>query len=69
MNDYIAHSENKKGEEQTIKQHSEGVAEMMKSFALTEDYAGIYSYCALLHDLGKYSEGFQKYITSRRGVD
>lgn len=62
MNEYIAHSENKKGEEQTIKQHSEGVAEMMKSFALTEDYAGIYSYCGLLHDLGKYSEGFQKYI-------
>ena len=59
---YIAHSENKIGEEQTMKQHCEGVAEMMKSFALTNDYTDIYSYCGLLHDFGKYSEGFQRYI-------
>lgn len=56
---YIAHSENGNGEEQTIKQHSEGVADIMKSFALTDEYADIYAYCGLLHDVGKYSEGFQ----------
>ena len=59
---YIAHSENCNGEEQSMKQHSEGVAELMKSFALANDFAEIYSYCGLLHDIGKYSKGFQKYI-------
>ena len=61
---YIAHSENSNGEEQSMKQHSEGVAELMKSFALANDFAEIYSCCGLLHDLGKYSKGFQKYIRS-----
>lgn len=62
---YIAHSENSKGEEQSMKQHSEGVAELMKSFALADDFSEIYSYCGLLHDIGKYSSGFQNYIRSR----
>lgn len=59
---YIAHSANSNGEEQTMKQHSEGVAEMMRSFALSNDYVDLYSYCGLLHDVGKYSDGFQQYI-------
>lgn len=62
---YIAHSENSYGEEQSMKQHSEGVAELMKSFALADDFAEIYSYCGLLHDIGKYSNGFQNYIRSK----
>ena len=48
-----------------MKQHSEGVAELMKSFALADDFAEIYSYCGLLHDIGKYSKEFQNYIRSR----
>lgn len=59
---YIAHSENSYGELQTMKQHSEGVARMMKSFALSGEYVDVYTYCGLLHDVGKYSKGFQKYI-------
>lgn len=59
---YIAHSENCYGELQTMKQHSEGVARMMKSFALSGEYVDVYTYCGLLHDIGKYSKGFQKYI-------
>lgn len=62
---YIAHSENGNGEEQSMKQHSEGVASLMKSFALSEDFAEMYSYCGLLHDIGKYGKGFQEYIRSR----
>ncbi len=62
MNKYIAHSINRHGQEQTMKQHAEGVANMMKSFALADDFADIYSYCGLLHDIGKYSDGFQQYI-------
>ena len=61
---YIAHSENDNGVAQSMKQHSEGVAELMKSFALANDFTEIYSCCGLLHDLGKYSNGFQKYIRS-----
>lgn len=59
---YIAHSENMNGEEQTMKQHSEGVAKLMLSFALSDDFADIYSCCGLLHDVGKYSKEFQRYI-------
>ena len=59
---YIAHSENCYGELQTMKQHSKGVARMMKSFALSSEYVDVYTYCGLLHDVGKYSKGFQKYI-------
>lgn len=59
---YIAHSANGNGEEQSMKQHSEGVADLMKSFALADDFAELYSYCGLLHDIGKYSREFQKYI-------
>lgn len=62
MRKYIAHSKNINGEEQSMKHHSEGVVEMMKSFVLADDYADIYSYCGFLHDLGKYSDGFQRYI-------
>ena len=50
---YIAHSENSNGAEQSMKQHSESVAELMRSFALADDFAEIYSYCGLLHDIGK----------------
>lgn len=63
MDKFIAHSENDKGEIQTMKQHSEGVAKIMTSFALSDDFSEIYSYCGLVHDLGKYSEGFQRYIS------
>ena len=62
---YIAHSENSYGELQTMKQHSEGVARMMKSFALSGEYVDVYTYCGLLHDVGKYSKGFQKYIRAK----
>ena len=62
---YIAHSENSNGEEQSMKRHSEDVADLMKSFALTDDFSDIYSYCGLLHDIGKYSKRFQNYIRSR----
>ena len=62
---YIAHSENCYGEQQTMKQHSEGVARIMKSFALSYEYVDVYTYCGLLHDVGKYSKGFQKYIRAK----
>lgn len=59
---YIAHSENGKGELQSMKQHCKGVANMMKSFALSDKFVDMYIYCGIIHDIGKYSDGFQKYI-------
>lgn len=59
---YIAHSENSKGKQQSMKQHCKGVANMMKSFAFSNEFANMYAYCGVIHDIGKYSDGFQKYI-------
>jgi len=61
---YLAHSANSVGIEQSMLQHGIGVSEIMKSFALSDDFAEIYSICGLLHDVGKYNDEFQKYIRS-----
>ena len=42
---YIAHSENSNGAEQSMKQHSESVAELMRSFALADDFAEMRFFC------------------------
>lgn len=64
--DYIAHRIEETGEEQSVKAHLCGTAELAKKFAEAFD-AGEYGYCAgILHDIGKYSEDFQKRI---RGAD
>jgi len=62
--EYIAHSENLSGVIQTIKDHSSGVGKFMREFALSESFADMYEFCGLIHDLGKYSNEFQRYITS-----
>ena len=59
---YIAHSANSSGIKQTIKEHSFGVAKLMREFSLSESFADLYEFCGLIHDIGKYSDSFQKYI-------
>lgn len=57
---YIAH---KDGERiQTLQEHLSGTAELAKTFA--EKFGkGEWGYCAgMLHDIGKYSEEFQRKI-------
>ena len=61
--EYIAHSENPNGIKQTIKEHSSGVSEFMRDFALSESYADLYEFCGLTHDIGKYSSAFQSHIS------
>jgi CRISPR-associated endonuclease/helicase Cas3 len=61
--EYIAHSENLNGIKQTIKEHSSGVGEFMRKFALLESFADLYEFCGFIHDIGKYSNAFQKHIT------
>lgn len=62
---YIAHSENCYGELQTMKQHSEGVARMMKSFALSGEYVDVYTYCGLLHDVGNIVKDFRNILEQK----
>lgn len=59
---YIAHSANSRGITQTMREHSLGVSKLMREFALSESFADLYEFCGLIHDIGKYSEGFQEYI-------
>lgn len=61
--EYIAHSENSNGIKQTIKEHSSGVSEFMREFALSESYVALYEFCGLTHDIGKYSNAFQRHIS------
>lgn len=59
---FIAHSENKKGIKQTMKEHSLGVSKFMRDFAMSDSFADLYEFCGRIHDMGKYSDEFQKYI-------
>lgn len=61
--EYIAHSENSSGKKQTMKEHSSGVAKFMREFALSESFADLYEFCGLIHDIGKYSNEFQRHIS------
>lgn len=62
---YIAHTVNNKGMEQSMIDHSYGVANLMSSFALSPMFADLYAYCGLMHDLGKYQEHFQNYLRNK----
>ena len=56
---YLAHI-NENGREQTLKQHLENTAGQCAEFS---DKFGVYDWgycCGLLHDIGKYSQAFQK---------
>ena len=58
---YLAHK-NDKNEEQSLKQHLENVAERCGTYA---DAFGAREWgycCGLLHDVGKYSQKFQRRI-------
>ena len=58
--DYLAHLEGKR--EQTIKMHAEGTACLSGMFADSFGKKDWGYCCGMLHDIGKYSEAFQKRI-------
>lgn len=62
INEYFAHSENEKDIRQTMLEHSIGVGKIMRNFALSDQYSDIYEYCGLIHDIGKYSNAFQRHL-------
>lgn len=60
--EFLAHSANSSGMVQSMKDHSSGVGKFMREFALSESFADLYEFCGLIHDIGKYSNEFQRYI-------
>lgn len=59
---YIAHSVNSNGILQTMNEHCSGVGKIMRGFALDKSFADLYEFCGIIHDMGKYSDDFQRYI-------
>lgn len=61
-NKYIAHSANSDGIVQTMNEHCSEVGKIMRRFALDKSFADLYEFCGIIHDIGKYSDDFQRYI-------
>ncbi|MCL4549043.1 MAG: CRISPR-associated endonuclease Cas3'', partial [Bacteroidetes bacterium] len=60
--EFIAHSENCFGEKHPLKEHLKNTAAKMQSFAIDEELKNLFYLTGILHDVGKYQDGFQKYI-------
>lgn len=59
---YFAHSENARGEKHSLKDHLESTAKAVQSFAPSKDLEQLFYLTGLLHDVGKFQAGFQKYL-------
>lgn len=59
---FIAHIREVDGKEQTILEHLTGTEELCRKFAGAFHNGNFAAYCGRLHDIGKYSEEFQKRI-------
>lgn len=64
---FIAHIR-QDGEQQTLRAHLQGVATRSKQNAEKLDLSVAGEVIGLLHDLGKYSQSFQRYLKSAVGV-
>ena len=62
---YIAHTNDVNGIQQTVKAHSEAVAQMCADFAITP-LKNISYNIGLLHDIGKYQTSFQRRINGEQ---
>ncbi len=65
---HIAHVRKKDGTIQSVKEHLHGSAELCSLFASILDLTLCGRLLGLLHDLGKYSAAFQKYIRDITGL-
>lgn len=62
LDKYIAHTENEMGEYHTLEDHLKGTAEKAKRFAAKWGASDLAYVLGQIHDLGKYSQGFQNYL-------
>ena len=65
---YVAHSSDKNKRIQTVEAHLQGVAAKAEKLARKLELPQAGSLIGLLHDLGKYSQAFQKYIKDATGL-
>lgn len=64
--EYLAHISEDGSRLQTVKEHSEGTAKIAERFAKAFGYGDWGYFCGKIHDIGKYSEKFQRRL---RGSD
>ena len=68
MTQYIAHIRESDGRIQTVEEHLTGVAELARAYGAKFGFGEFCELIGLLHDVGKYSLDFQKYIASSEGL-
>jgi len=56
---FFAHSENSAGAKHNLKDHLERTARLSRSFATTEALEQLFYLAGLLHEVGKFQDGFQ----------
>lgn len=56
---YFAHSENAHGKKHSLKEHLESTAALARSFAPSIELQKLFYPAGLLHDAGKFQDGFQ----------
>ncbi|MGD0338611.1 MAG: CRISPR-associated helicase Cas3' [Bacteroidota bacterium] len=61
---FYAHSENARGEKHSLIEHLKKTAELTRSFAPSEKLRNLFYLAGLLHDVGKFQDGFQKYLAT-----
>ena len=67
---FLAHSANKAGKDSPLKNHLKNVALLASTFAKVFDASDEAYITGLLHDLGKYSDLFQKRLKGlEKGID
>jgi len=59
---YLAHRDEETNRKQSILAHLSGTASLAEGFAMAFDAAKHARFCAMLHDVGKYSDAFQRRI-------
>ncbi len=59
---FYAHSENKVGKWHDLRNHLIATAEGAQSLAPSEDLRALFYLAGMLHDVGKFQAGFQKYL-------
>lgn len=65
---FFAHSGNANGEKHPLKEHLTCTADLARSFAPSNDLQPIFFLAGLLHDVGKFQDGFQKYLLKREDL-
>ena len=56
---FFAHSENPQGKKHVLKDHLESTAKLARSFAPSRELERLFYLAGLLHDIGKFQDGFQ----------